>query len=1121
VRASRTPSYFFCHPILFVDFIHLEEKAQSSKTKGDRRINRSLVCHSSKATKPTDSNTSCTHCRDFDERNDPRVAIILTKTFAVISVFSSIFFFNMMAAGAAGVAGMTAGTTNNNNNNNKKRVRHNTHYITGLGDGNVNAHAHDLSRSGGGDAAVASPKKGNTRTRQQHQLQNHANNGLVGAVGGAVAGGLQHHHLQLDDVFDDELFRKKMNNQDHPHHHNVRGNFEHGGTGSNKHNVQQAKDFYGRKDSNARGVGWDFSLFSDANAGGAGPDEYNIGGAATPWQMSAFALLGAVILLSALFLHVLADAHSDQQHNYHHQQQQHSSNGHSYRRRRNNASHRSNNHHGRTSPSKVTKRKKTDEWSDDAEDELLNTSLRGYRAGESDDDDVAAAAHSSSSHHQHHHHPHVAHPQAAAAAALYYPYPQQQQPKLQHRKNTTSGGLGVVGVVSNTSGVVSAAANNNAATAALAPGPGATSSTSATAAGAATVNAPAAAVVAPFQHRNYYINPGGAIVATTMSNRASGSTAAATTVTTSSRGGSSGHSSSYQVNNNARTPLALNRPTVTLAGASPAAADSSSSTTLHVPGMMPPPAPLPGMYLTPSLQQQATFAMRRSSPYDGTGTSRHNLNARVLSGVSSFGSLMDPDGGFLDDVEAESKINLLKTENIKTPSKPSVTIQVPPSAAAAPSPQQQARAPPLPRADGMENDCDVLRNHVFQSSPDEVSRETIKLADLVDKTPRARNGRLTIMPGDKPSKDDVDEHTQDASKAAVTAVGAAGTPLMPTKIAAVAAGASTASTAATIPKTPVAQRAMIHQDSTSPAGTPIMPFLPNLDPEHISKPPRSINVDDLHLYMMMESGNVTWCQQQQHGGILPSTSEDSGILATEPTPHHSNKNKNNKKEQPLPSHMAMMLQPSISECCPSSGYDDDASLDDNDPRKNIKHKRDNLTSGTDSAQSLQGEVNFSELQMHEVIGGGGFGQVWRAVWLGTPVAVKVLTGSAQSKNVPRAVLEEFAAEINLLRGMRHPSKFVLHCSIYPSFLWCLERINFFHCSLPLFFQQIFVSTWEHAYGRPIARLLPNLRPTDRCGMLCDYPCALPILVVMAFHHASLGLWSYIAQIQDTVLHPQP
>ena len=33
----------------------------------------------------------------------------------------------------------------------------------------------------------------------------------------------------------------------------------------------------------------------------------------------------------------------------------------------------------------------------------------------------------------------------------------------------------------------------------------------------------------------------------------------------------------------------------------------------------------------------------------------------------------------------------------------------------------------------------------------------------------------------------------------------------------------------------------------------------------------------------------------------------------------------------------------------------------------------------------------------------------------------MLTGSAQAKNVPKIVLQEFAAEINLLKGMRHPN----------------------------------------------------------------------------------------------------
>eukprot|EP00536_Pseudo-nitzschia_multiseries_P002823 jgi/Psemu1/294978/fgenesh1_pm.39_\ len=76
---------------------------------------------------------------------------------------------------------------------------------------------------------------------------------------------------------------------------------------------------------------------------------------------------------------------------------------------------------------------------------------------------------------------------------------------------------------------------------------------------------------------------------------------------------------------------------------------------------------------------------------------------------------------------------------------------------------------------------------------------------------------------------------------------------------------------------------------------------------------------------------------------------------------------------------------------------------------------------TDSATSLQCSIDFSELHLEEVIGGGGFGQVWKANWRGTPVAVKVLTGSAQNTHIAKAILEEFNAEINLLKGMRHPN----------------------------------------------------------------------------------------------------
>ena len=92
-----------------------------------------------------------------------------------------------------------------------------------------------------------------------------------------------------------------------------------------------------------------------------------------------------------------------------------------------------------------------------------------------------------------------------------------------------------------------------------------------------------------------------------------------------------------------------------------------------------------------------------------------------------------------------------------------------------------------------------------------------------------------------------------------------------------------------------------------------------------------------------------------------------------------------------------------------------------DPRNSILHIRTDLTTSSDSASSLSSEISFKEVKLEDVIGGGGFGQVWAAKWQGTPVAVKVLTGSAQAETVPKAVLEEFIAEINIISGLRHPN----------------------------------------------------------------------------------------------------
>jgi len=96
----------------------------------------------------------------------------------------------------------------------------------------------------------------------------------------------------------------------------------------------------------------------------------------------------------------------------------------------------------------------------------------------------------------------------------------------------------------------------------------------------------------------------------------------------------------------------------------------------------------------------------------------------------------------------------------------------------------------------------------------------------------------------------------------------------------------------------------------------------------------------------------------------------------------------------------------------------------------IRHKRKDLATASDASSSLASSIRFSDLKLMEVIGGGGFGQVWHAIWRGTPVAVKMLTNGnttttttqpPDEEGVPHSVLAEFAAEINLLSGMRHPN----------------------------------------------------------------------------------------------------
>lgn len=52
------------------------------------------------------------------------------------------------------------------------------------------------------------------------------------------------------------------------------------------------------------------------------------------------------------------------------------------------------------------------------------------------------------------------------------------------------------------------------------------------------------------------------------------------------------------------------------------------------------------------------------------------------------------------------------------------------------------------------------------------------------------------------------------------------------------------------------------------------------------------------------------------------------------------------------------------------------------------------------------EIEFSEIEMGDLLGAGGFGQVHKAMWKGTEVAVKVIAGKDASKEMQKSFIEE-------------------------------------------------------------------------------------------------------------------
>lgn len=75
-------------------------------------------------------------------------------------------------------------------------------------------------------------------------------------------------------------------------------------------------------------------------------------------------------------------------------------------------------------------------------------------------------------------------------------------------------------------------------------------------------------------------------------------------------------------------------------------------------------------------------------------------------------------------------------------------------------------------------------------------------------------------------------------------------------------------------------------------------------------------------------------------------------------------------------------------------------------------------------------LDLKDLSLLDIVGGGGFGQVWRGSWGGTPVAVKLLSnlllptsaGTGSHHNAEQAaLLTAFEEEVSMLAQLRHPN----------------------------------------------------------------------------------------------------
>jgi hypothetical protein len=82
------------------------------------------------------------------------------------------------------------------------------------------------------------------------------------------------------------------------------------------------------------------------------------------------------------------------------------------------------------------------------------------------------------------------------------------------------------------------------------------------------------------------------------------------------------------------------------------------------------------------------------------------------------------------------------------------------------------------------------------------------------------------------------------------------------------------------------------------------------------------------------------------------------------------------------------------------------------------------------------EVDMAELEMGEQLGAGGYGEVHKAMWKGTEVAVKMMISETGSRELER----NFKEEVRVMTALRHPNVvlFMAACTKAPKMCIVME-----------------------------------------------------------------------------------